>query len=114
MQFDRRRDSLDALTEIGGSRCLIRPRRSTNHAYNGAYDAELHSPWAIVFTGKCDVCRSFAFWCWDCGEKKVIPLGESYECGCERRWFTETTDDEVLFLVAIEDGEIQLDRRPLR
>ena len=69
---------------------------------------------AIVFTGKCDVCRSFAFWCWNCGERLVVPDGESHVCGCNWRWFTEANTDEVLFVVAIEGGEVPLDRRPLR
>jgi hypothetical protein len=29
--------------------------------------------WAIVFTGKCDLCRSFAFWCWACGTRRSFP-----------------------------------------
>lgn len=82
--------------------------------WDGQFPLPIVPGWAIVFTGKCDVCRSFAFWCWDCGEKLVVPDGESYVCGCERRWFTEATDDEIVFVVAIEDGEVPLDRRPLR
>lgn len=70
--------------------------------------------WAIVFTGKCDVCRSFAFWCWDCGEKLVVPDDEIYECGCGRTWFIEKYEDEIVFVVRTEEGEVPLDRRPLR
>lgn len=70
--------------------------------------------WAIVFTGKCDTCRSFAFWCWECGEKVLVPDDEVYECGCERVWFVEENYDEVLFIVRVEDGEVPLDRRPKR
>lgn len=70
--------------------------------------------WAIIFTGKCDTCRSFAFWCWDCGEKIVVPDSETYECGCERTWFVEKDDDEALFIVRVDGGEVPLDRRPLR
>ncbi|MEE1655693.1 restriction endonuclease [Microvirga sp. CF3062] len=69
--------------------------------------------WAIVFTGKCDTCRSFAFWCWDCGEKLVVPDNETHECGCERTWFIEKGDDEAVFIVRTEEGEVPLDRRPL-
>lgn len=82
--------------------------------WDGQLPLALGPAFVIIFTGKCDVCRNFAFWCWDCGEKKLIPHGESYECGCERRWFTRSNDDEMLFIVATEDGEIPLDRRPLR
>ena len=70
--------------------------------------------WAIIFTGKCDACRSFAFWCWDCGEKIVVPDDVTYECGCERVWFVEENKDEALFIVRVEDGEVPLDRRPKR
>jgi len=82
------------------------------------WDGQLPLPigwgWAIMFTGKCDVCRSFAFWCWDCGDKKVVPDGEVYECGCERTWFIEKNAEEALFILRVEDGEIPIDRRPLR
>ncbi|GGN51240.1 hypothetical protein GCM10011349_23630 [Novosphingobium indicum] len=72
------------------------------------------SGWAIIFTGKCDVCRCFAFWCWDCGEKKVVPDDVVHECGCERSWFVEATDEERMFIVRVEDGEIPIDRYPMR
>jgi hypothetical protein len=82
--------------------------------WDGQMPIPLGSAWAIVFTGKCDGCRSFAFWCWDCGDKKVIPDGVVHECGCDRRWFTETDEEEVVFVVASDDGEVPLDRRPVR
>jgi hypothetical protein len=68
--------------------------------------------WAIIFTGKCDGCRSFAFWCWDCGEKVVVPDAESYECGCGHTWFVEKDNVETVFIVRLGDGEVPLDRRP--
>lgn len=68
----------------------------------------------IVHTGKCDRCRSFAFWCWDCGEKVVVPDRETHVCYCGRKWFIEMTDDEALFVVEVDGGEIPLDRRPRR
>ena len=70
--------------------------------------------WAIVFTGKCDECRSFAFWCWECGERSVVPDGIHHECGCERIWYVENDEDEVVFWVRTEEGDVPLDRRPLR
>ena len=82
--------------------------------WDGQFPLPLAPGWAVVFTGKCDVCRSFAFWCWDCGEKVVVPDTETYTCGCERRWFTERDEDEVIFVVALDEGEVQLDRRALR
>jgi hypothetical protein len=95
--------------------CTAQKRRPQGLVFwDGQFPLPLGPPWAIIFTGKCDVCKCFAFWCWDCGEKVAIPIGEQYVCGCERRWFTETSDDEVLFLVAVDDGEVPLDRRPAR
>lgn len=82
--------------------------------WDGQFPMPLGAAWAIIFTGKCDVCRSFAFWCWDCGEKLVVPDSETHECGCERMWFVEASGDEVLFIVRVDDGEVQLDRRPVR
>jgi len=70
--------------------------------------------WAIIFTGKCDACRCFAFWCWECGDKKVVPDNVTHECGCERTWFVEHNADEKLFIVRVADGEIPIDRYPLR
>lgn len=70
--------------------------------------------WAIIFTGKCDVCRCFAFWCWDCGDKKVVPDDVAHECGCERTWFVERDANEKMFIVRVDDGEIPIDRYPLK
>ena len=67
---------------------------------------------AVVFTGKCDVCRSFAFSCWECGEQRLVPDGVVHVCGCHRRWFTDVYEDDVIFVVGTEIGEIPLDRRP--
>lgn len=95
--------------------CKIERRKQQGLVFwDGQFPLPISPGWAIVFTGKCDSCRSFSFWCWDCGEKIVVPDGETYVCGCERRWFTETTADEVSFLVEVDGGEISLDRRPLR
>lgn len=82
--------------------------------WDGQFPLGIGGAWAIIFTGKCDVCRSFAFWCWDCGERVVVPDIETHECGCERTWFIEKAADEAVFIVRCEDGEIPLDRRPLR
>ena len=70
--------------------------------------------WAIVFTGKCDVCRSFAFWCWECGEMTVVPNGVIHTCGCERKWWVETEKNESVFVVGTEDWEVPIDRLPTR
>ena len=93
---------------------LIERRQQGLVFWDGQLPVPLGLGWAIIFTGKCDACRSFAFWCWDCGEKIGLPDGEDYTCGCERRWFTERSADEVLFVVALDEGEIPLDRRPVR
>lgn len=82
--------------------------------WDGQFPMPLGSGWAIVFTGKCDVCHSFAFWCWDCGEKLVVPDGETHVCGCGRRWFIQKDENEVVFILQLDDGEVPLDRRPLK
>jgi hypothetical protein len=82
--------------------------------WDGQLPLPIGSAWAIIFTGKCDVCRSFAFWCWDCGEKVIVPDSETHECGCERTWFVEASEDDVFFMVRVDDGVVPLDRRPLR
>jgi hypothetical protein len=95
--------------------CAIKKRKPRGLVFwDGQFPLRSGPMIAMVFTGKCDVCRSFAFWCWDCGEKVVVPDGERYVCACERRWFTEANNDDVLFVVATDDGEVPLDRRPVR
>ncbi|SIO28515.1 restriction endonuclease [Paraburkholderia phenazinium] len=95
--------------------CRHKKRKTKGFVF---WDGQLPLPvswsWAIVFTGKCDVCHSFAFWCWDCGSKVVVPDEETYECGCEHTWFVEKNDDEAVFVIRMADGEVPLDRRPLR
>jgi len=92
--------------------------RSTQRKQKGIvfWDGQFPLPlggWAVVFTGKCDACRSFAFWCWECGEKLVVPDDETYECGCERTWFIEKDEKAMLFIVRSDEGDFVLDRRPL-
>lgn len=71
--------------------------------------------WAIVFTGKCDRCRCFAFWCWECGEKVIVPDTERYTCTCGKHWFIEKSAEAALFVVETGQGQwVPLDRRPLR
>ena len=91
--------------------CQILKRKTKGVVF---WDGQFPLPlvgWAIVFTGKCAICRSFAFWCWDCGEKVVVPDDEIYECGCGRTWFVEKNGAEGVFVVRTEDGEVPLDRR---
>ena len=61
--------------------------------------------WAVVFTGKCDECRSFAFWCWACGEKKVVPDGAAHTCSCEWTWSVEDEDEETVLWVRTHDAD---------
>ena len=93
--------------------CKTRNNKSGIVFWDGQFPLPLGG-WAIVFTGKCDTCRSFSFWCWDCGDKKVVPDSETCVCGCDRTWFVEKTEEEALFVLKLEDGEVPLDRRPLR
>ena len=92
--------------------CRVLPRKRKGVVF---WDGQFPLPlggWAIVFTGKCDECRSFAFWCWDCGEKAVVSDGVEHECGCERIWYVREDDDESVFWVRTEEGDVPLDRRP--
>ncbi len=95
--------------------CRLQKRKTEGFVF---WDGQLPLPvewsWAIIFTGKCDVCHSFAFWCWDCGSKVVVPDDESYECGREHTWFVEKSDDEAVFVIRMADGEVPMDRRALR
>jgi metal-sulfur cluster biosynthetic enzyme len=95
--------------------CIAEKRKQRGLVFwDGQLPLPLGSGWAIVFTGKCDVCRSFAFWCWDCGAKVAVPDSETYECGCERRWFIEKRKAAAIFVVRADDCEVSLDRRPIR
>ncbi|MFG6568818.1 restriction endonuclease [Sulfitobacter sp. 1A13679] len=81
------------------------------------WDGQLSLPlggWSVIFTGKCDGCRSFAFWCWECGEKTVLPDNIIHKCFCDRTWYTERYEDEVVFWLKAEGGDVPLDRRPTR
>ena len=93
--------------------CTAKERKTTGVVFwDGQFPLPLGA-WAIVFTGKCDVCRSFAFWCWNCGEKTVVPDDIAHQCHCGWAWYVERYDDEVVFWLKVEDGDVPLDRRPL-
>ncbi len=64
---------------------------------------------SVVFTGKCDYVGASHS---GVGIAARKPL--SRECGCERPWFLEASDDEITFVVALEDGKVPLDGRLLR
>ena len=92
--------------------------------WDGQHPLLLGAGWAIVFTGKCDVCHEFNVWCWDCGEKFALSSEDKYECGCERTWVSaiEVATDgaerghpmAVHLLVISGDQVLALDRRALR
>ena len=94
--------------------CRIGDRKTRGIVFWDGQFSILLGGCAIVFTGKCDVCRCFAFWCWECGEQLVVPDDIEHECGCGRVWFVEEEEDEVVFAVQTEAGEVPLDRRPRR
>lgn len=80
--------------------------------------------WAIVFTGKCDVCHDFHIWCWDCGEKFAIGDEDQHECYCERLCVSAIEEEvdgpsgetlnAVHLLLLLGDNVLPLDRRRLR
>ena len=92
------------------------------------WDAEhllsIHSLWAVVFTGKCDICHDFHIWCWDCGEKFAVSEEDQHECCCKRIWVSvieEEVEDpsgktlNAVHLMLQTGNEIlALDRRRLR
>ena len=95
-------------------RCRSQSRKTKGVVFwDGQFPLPLEG-WAIVFTGKCDACRSFAFWCWDCGVKEVVPDGIQCECGCERLWFVGEGEDGAVFVARTDAGDVLLDRRPAK
>lgn len=80
--------------------------------------------WAVVFTGKCDICHNFHIWCWDCGEKFAVSEEDQHECYCKRMWVSvieEEVDDPssktlnaVHLLLQTGNDILALDRRRLR
>jgi hypothetical protein len=84
------------------------------------------SPLSIVVIGKCDKCRNFQIWCWNCGSKFALADETEHHCGCD--WFFLTAIEEegenergtplravLLFLVMLKGAHaiIPVDRRPL-
>ena len=94
--------------------CRVLPRKGKGVVFWDGQFAIPDGGWAVVLTGKCDECRSFAFWCWACGEKKVVPDGAAHECGCKWTWSVESEDDETVLWVETHDGDVPLDRRPVK
>ena len=93
--------------------------------YGLAVAAGQPDTFAIVATGKCDVCRNFHVWCWDCGETFALKDKDEYKCSCDRFWLTsieeeiddaqgEATQAVHLLLVLLSGAVIFVDRRKLR
>ncbi len=82
------------------------------------------SGWVIIQVGKCDRCRTFNVWCWDCGSKFSVPDGQVVSCGCEgREWASVPESEESghvgeptsIWLMAREYGgpPVAFDRKPI-
>lgn len=79
---------------------------------------------AVVYTGKCDVCHNFHVWCWGCGEKFALVEEGEHKCYCQWLWVSaieEEVDDSsamtlnaVHLLLVARDQALPLDRRRLR
>jgi len=110
--------------------CLGRCSRGSASANRGLvlWDAQhllgIDGLWAIIYTGKCDVCHSYHVWCWDCGAKFEVGRERQYRCSCGRHWVStieeeisdpsgRTLNAEHLILAAGRDV-LPLDRRMLR
>ncbi len=90
--------------------------------WDGQLPIGVESTWLIVWTGKCDRCRNFHVWCWDCGEKFALSDEDEHICYCDYRWVTvieqEPSDDEMLnavhLILMVGQQIFPLDRRRLR
>lgn len=99
----------------------LNPHRRGVVLWNGELPVAVGPLWAIVWTGKCDVCHCFQVWCWDCGGKFALAIGASRTCGCERQWSAAILDDTdnstarshkaAHLLFTIENDTISIDRR---
>jgi hypothetical protein len=125
-------DDLDyswwAVLEDCYGECQKEPRRRARQGialWDAPHALALGGLWAIIYTGKCDVCHNFHVWCWDCGEKFALRSEGEYECGCGRMWASaieEELDDKTgkilnaVHLLTLSPGEpvLALDRRALR
>ena len=122
-------DEVDEFAWAGFEPCMGKCRRASDGScglvlWDGQHPLPIGPGWAIVFTGKCDVCHEFSVWCWDCGEKFALSSEDEYECGCERFWVSaieEETDGAeqghqiaVHLLVISGEETLALDRRALR
>ncbi|HYC59900.1 MAG TPA: restriction endonuclease [Thermoanaerobaculia bacterium] len=71
--------------------------------------------WAIVWSGKCDVCHQFHVWCWSCGEVFAVANGRRRRCGCDFRWVVSPLRgadgkvDEYVLELMTDEGTIELD-----
>jgi hypothetical protein len=82
--------------------------------------------WAIFATSKCDECRRFNVWCWDCWERFALDDEDEHRCSCKGPWFwltaiedeseddTEQLNAVYLLLVYGLGQHAVVDRRPLR
>lgn len=92
--------------------------------WDGQHPIGIGFGWAIVFSGKCDMCHQFHVWCWDCGERFALAAEEDHECGCERVW-ASAIEEQILLsdkpefvavhLLMIDGQQLHvLDRRALK
>jgi hypothetical protein len=82
--------------------------------------------WTIFATAKCDKCRRFNVWCWDCKERFALDDEDEHHCRCNSCWFwitaveddsedeTERLNSVYLLLVLADGNHVVVDRRPLR
>lgn len=81
---------------------------------------------SIFATSKCDECRRFNVWCWNCQERFALDDEDEYHCSCKGPWFwltaieddseddTERLNSVYLLLVYGLGQHAVMDRRPLR
>lgn len=109
---------------IGDCIDSLRPRNHGLVLWDGQLPITVGSEWAIIFTGKCDICHDFHVWCWDCGEKFGLSVEDEHECGCGRTWISAIEDEtegvnegqsKAVHLLMMDGADVvPLDRRALR
>lgn len=80
----------------------------------------------IFATAKCDECRRFNVWCWDCAQRFALDDEDEHQCSCKGPWFwltaieddsedeTEQLNAVYLLLIYGLGQHVVVDRRPLR
>lgn len=77
--------------EYGHEACFEPCRNCSNGVvlHDGQWPILIGNLLSMTMTGKCDVCRAFSVWHWDCGDHIAIPDGIEKICHCGYKWIVE-------------------------